>query len=66
MQITINGERRELTQDYTISEMLKNLELPVERIAIELNKQVVRRRDWENVKIKDADAVEIIYFVGGG
>ena len=66
MQVTINGEKRELAENLSISEMLKNLELPSERVAIELNKEVVRKKDWENIKVNDADKIEVIHFVGGG
>lgn len=66
MQVTINGEKRELAENLTISEILKNLELPSERVAIELNKEVVRKKDWENIKVNDADKIEVIHFVGGG
>jgi len=66
MQITINGEKRELSGNLTISEMLENLALPAERIAVELNRQVVRKKDWASVKLNDADKIEIIHFVGGG
>lgn len=66
MQVTINGEKRELAENLSISEMLKNLELPFERVAIELNKEVVRKKDWENIKVNDADKIEVIHFVGGG
>ena len=66
MQVTINGEKRELAESLTISEILKNLELPSERVAIELNKEVVRKKDWENIKVNDADKIEVIHFVGGG
>jgi thiamine biosynthesis protein ThiS len=66
MQITINGEKRELSENLTISEMLENLELPAERIAVELNCEVVRKKDWERIELNDADKIEIIHFVGGG
>jgi len=66
MQVTINGEKRELAENLTISEILKNLELPSERVAVELNKEVVRKKDWENIKVNDADKIEVIHFVGGG
>jgi thiamine biosynthesis protein ThiS len=66
MQITINGEKRELSENLTISEMLENLELPAERIAVELNREVVRKKDWERIELNDADKIEIIHFVGGG
>ncbi len=66
MKIFINGETREIPGEVNLSELLKNLSLPSERVAIELNKQVVRKRDWENVTINDADKIEVIHFVGGG
>ena len=66
MQITINGEMRELSENLTISGMLENLKLPAERIAIELNREVIRKKDWASVRLNDADKIEIIHFVGGG
>ena len=65
MQVMINGEMRELSESATIVEMLENLALPAERIAIELNREVIRKKDWANVKLNDADKIEIIHFVGG-
>lgn len=66
MQVLINGETRELESELNLLELLKKLELPTERIAIELNKAVVRKKDWETINISDADKIEIIHFVGGG
>lgn len=66
MQILINGETRELESELNMRELLEKLELPTERIAIELNKEVVRKKNWEAIKISDADKIEIIHFVGGG
>jgi thiamine biosynthesis protein ThiS len=40
--------------------------LPSERVAIELNRQVVRKKDWESILVNDADRIEIVHFVGGG
>ncbi len=66
MRVLVNGETKEIPNEVNLSELLKNLSLPSERIAIELNKEVIRKRDWENVKVVDADKIEIIHFVGGG
>jgi thiamine biosynthesis protein ThiS len=51
MNITINGEKKEIPTKVNLSELLENLSLPSERIAIELNKTVVRKKDWENIQI---------------
>ena len=66
MVITINGETKEIGQEVNLSDLLKFFALPQEQIAIEVNKQVVRKKDWENIKINEADKIEIIHFVGGG
>jgi len=66
MKIYINGETKEILAETNLTELLKYLALPQERIAIELNKKVVRKKDWENIKVGDADKIEVIHFVGGG
>lgn len=66
MKIFINGETKAIEKELNLSELLETLSLPNERIAIELNKEVVRKKDWENIKISDADKIEIVHFVGGG
>ncbi len=66
MKVFINGETKEIQQEINLSQLLEQLSLPSERIAIELNKEVARRKDWVNIQIKDADKIEIVHFVGGG
>ncbi len=66
MKVFVNGETKEIASELSLSELLKHFSLPDERIAIELNKEVVRKKDWETIKINDADKIEIIHFVGGG
>ena len=66
MKVLINGEDKELTEQLNLEELLKYFSLPTERVAIELNKAVIRRKDWTNIKIQDADKIEIVHFVGGG
>ncbi len=66
MNIVVNGEEKEITEELNLEELLNRLELPKERIAIEVNKDVVRKKDWADIKINDADKIEIIHFVGGG
>jgi len=66
MKIIINGETKELAKELNLARLLETFALPNERIAVELNKEVVRKKDWENIIIKDADKIEIVHFVGGG
>ena len=66
MKVFVNGETKEIAENFNLIALLKHLSLPDERIAIELNKEVVRKKDWESIEINDADKIEIIHFVGGG
>lgn len=66
MLIQINGGDREIVEKSTLQELLAVLELPSDRIAIELNGTVVRREDWPNTHLAEGDRVEIVHFVGGG
>lgn len=66
MKIFINGEGKEIPGEVRLSELLSLFGLPTQRIAIELNREVVRRQEWENISVKDADRIEVIHFVGGG
>jgi len=65
MKVFVNGELREL-EISTLAELITELDLPVARIAIELNREVVRRSDWGSTMLKDEDRIEIVHFVGGG
>ena len=66
MKIIVNGEIKEIAEQINLTRLLKNLSLPDERIAVELNKKVIRKKDWKTTKINEADKIEIIHFVGGG
>jgi sulfur carrier protein len=66
MQVIVNGEKREVRKDLTVLELLSELNLPAERVAVEINKKVIRRQDWEFTKIRKNDRIEIVHFVGGG
>lgn len=67
MRIQINGEQREFpANSLSLAELIDTLSLAPQRIAIEVNKAIVRRRDWEKTKLNDGDRIEIVHFVGGG
>ena len=67
MQVQINGEQRELAvTSVRLSELIAQLSLPPQRIAVEVNRQIVRRDEWDRTEVNDGDRVEIIHFVGGG
>ena len=66
MHIRVNGEDREIVRSVTLDDLLAELSLPKERVAIELNHHVVRRDRWPETLVADGDRIEIVHFVGGG
>jgi thiamine biosynthesis protein ThiS len=66
MKIYLNGEAREFPGELTIDSLISALSLEPTRVAIELNRDVVRRGDWSQTVLRDEDRVEIVHFVGGG
>ena len=66
MRIEINGEPRNVADESYLSDLVRELSLTPERVAIELNKEVVRRADWATTLMTEGDRIEIVHFVGGG
>jgi thiamine biosynthesis protein ThiS len=64
--IQLNGESREVRDRSTLNDLVSELSLPPARIAIELNKLVVRRDKWAQTTLAEGDRIEIVHFVGGG
>jgi sulfur carrier protein len=66
VRILINGEEKDLPGSISVSDLLHRFELPSQRVAIELNKNVIRKRDWADTPVNDGDRIEVVHFVGGG
>jgi thiamine biosynthesis protein ThiS len=66
MKVFINGQVREVREEETIVSLLEQLGIKQQHIAIELNKKVLKRKDWEEKKLLEGDTIEIVHFVGGG
>ena len=66
MQIKLNGETKDVAEGTTLLSLVEQLSLAPERLAVELNQEVIRRAEWPEVKLSDGDRVEIVHFVGGG
>ena len=66
MKVFINGESKNLTGSLSLAELITQLDLPAARIAVELNREVVRRTEWSGAMLKEDDRIEIVHFVGGG
>jgi thiamine biosynthesis protein ThiS len=64
--LEINGETRTIPPVSNVAELLESLGISGSRVAVELNRKIVRRGEWERTPISNLDRVEIVQFVGGG
>ena len=66
MNVLVNGEQKEIAEDAAVSDLVTTLGLKPERLAVELNRRVIRRAEWPSTRLREGDKVEIVHFVGGG
>ena len=67
MKIILNGEELELEDNVqSITDLINHYELEPEKVAIELNLEIVAKVDFVNIKLQAGDRIELIEFVGGG
>ena len=66
MEIYINGERRQVGEGTTVRSLLRDLSLPETRVAVERNRSLVRKTEFDDTVLGEGDRIEIVTFVGGG
>ena len=66
MRISINGESREVPDGLTVPGLLDHIGMARDRVAIELNREILRKPHWEETRVQPNDFFEIVNFVGGG
>lgn len=64
--ITLNGKPRRVPEGASLSSLLDSLELDRRLVVVELNEQIVRRTELDDVPVREGDRVELVHFVGGG
>lgn len=66
MNLIINGEGRSVEGPQTLSGLVEQLGMKTDRVAVELNREIVPRDQWSGKQLTDGDRLEIVHFVGGG
>lgn len=66
IDITLNGERREVPGATSVAALLERLGFATELVAVEVNRELVRKKDFRERVLEDGDHVEVVEFVGGG
>jgi sulfur carrier protein len=66
MKLQINGEDRDFSSNLSLSSLLEQMGLKADRVAVELNRNIVSRDQWATIVLNEGDQLEIVHFVGGG
>ena len=66
IKIKINGKIKSINQDSNLSVVLKNLKIPLNKVAIELNEEKIDKKKINKIKLNKNDKIEIVHFIGGG
>ena len=66
IKIKINGKIKSINQDSTLYVVLKNLKIPLNKVAIELNEEIIDKKKINKIKLNKNDKIEIVHFIGGG
>jgi thiamine biosynthesis protein ThiS len=66
MTLTINGEERSFDSALTLAGLIDRLGMKQDRVAVELNRDIVQRDKWAAKQLSSGDRLEIVHFVGGG
>lgn len=66
MLLHINGAEKEYGENLTLAGLIGELGMKSDRVAVELNREIVPRAQWEQTTLREGDKLEIVHFVGGG
>ena len=66
IKIKVNGKNRSISETYKLLDLIKHLKIPLKKVAIELNEEIIDKKNLNNIKLKQNDKIEIVHFIGGG
>lgn len=66
MKLRINGEERTFAGVASLEALIEQLGMKADRVAVELNREIVVRAAWRDTPLREGDQLEIVHFVGGG
>ena len=66
IKIKINGKFSRINENLTLSTILKQLKIPLKKVAIELNLEIIDKNKISKIKLKQNDKIEIVHGIGGG
>jgi len=66
IKIKLNGKAKVIIENLKIINLISDLKIPIKKVAIELNQEIIDKKKLNKIKLKDGDQIEIVHFIGGG
>ena len=66
IEIRVNGKVKSISDKYKMSDLVKNLKIPIKKVAIEINQEIIDKKKINKIYLKKNDKIEIVHFIGGG
>ena len=66
IKIKLNGKNRNIIEGYRLYDLVNALDMPLKKVAIELNKEIIDKKKIKKIKLNDKDSIEVVHFIGGG
>ena len=66
IKIKVNGKIKSIVDKLTLNKLLNDLEIPITKVAIELNEEIINKKETKKIKLQKNDVIEIVHFIGGG
>ena len=66
IKITVNGKQLQIIPNFSLKSLITKLRIPLNKIAIELNKKIIDKKRISKIQLKKGDKIEIVHFIGGG
>ena len=66
IKITVNGKQMQIIPKYSLKSLITKLKMPLNKIAIEINKKIIDKNRISKIRLKKGDKIEIVHFIGGG
>ncbi len=66
MRVHLNGEEKQVAEGLTLAALIEQLGMKPDRVAAELNREIVPRERWTETRLREGDRLEVVHFVGGG
>ena len=66
IKIKLNGKTKLIAENLKIETLISSLKIPIKKVAIELNQEILDKKKLKKIKLKNNDRIEIVHFIGGG